>query len=183
MTREELLKKYANVCDWFAHQLDVVESYPDLQTFYDDSFLESVYEDCPYDDDDMANEVIADVDAYAKEYFAKKEKEQEGKHMDKELVRVENEQVVTDSLNVAEHFDKQHKDVLRAVENLVAQNCAAKSMFYETTHENRGKQYPMYLMNRDGFSLLVMGFTGKMPNGETKIVADSKGRDGAHEVL
>lgn len=27
--------------------------------------------------------------------------------------------------------------------------------------ENRGKQYPMYLMNRDGFSLLVMGFTGK----------------------
>ena len=34
-------------------------------------------------------------------------------------------------------------------------------MFYETTYENRGKQYPMYLMNRDGFSLLVMGFTGK----------------------
>lgn len=34
-------------------------------------------------------------------------------------------------------------------------------MFYETTFENRGKQYPMYLMNRDGFSLLVMGFTGK----------------------
>lgn len=34
-------------------------------------------------------------------------------------------------------------------------------MFYETTFENRGKQYPMYLMNRDGFTLLAMGFTGK----------------------
>lgn len=35
-------------------------------------------------------------------------------------------------------------------------------MFQKSLYENsRGKQYPMYLMNRDGFSLLVMGFTGK----------------------
>ena len=51
--------------------------------------------------------------------------------------------------------------MIQAVANLVAKNSAVKSMFYETTFENRGKQYPMYLMNRDGFSLLVMGFTGK----------------------
>lgn len=43
----------------------------------------------------------------------------------------------------------------------MAENSAAKSFFFETTYENRGKQYPEYLMNRDGFSLLVMGFTGK----------------------
>ena len=34
-------------------------------------------------------------------------------------------------------------------------------MFHPATFENRGKKYPMYLMNRDGFSLLAMGFTGK----------------------
>lgn len=77
-----------------------------------------------------------------------------------DLVTVLNDQLVTDSLQVAEHFGKQHKDVLKAIENLVAQNCAAKSFFFEATHENRGKQYKMYYMNRDGFSLLVMGFTG-----------------------
>lgn len=77
-----------------------------------------------------------------------------------ELVHIDNQQVVTDSRSVAEHFEKEHKTVLRSIhEILAAQNCAAR-FFYETTYENRGKQYPMYLMNRDGFSLLVMGFTG-----------------------
>ena len=62
---------------------------------------------------------------------------------------------------VVEAFGKEHKTVLRSInENLAEQNCAAK-FFYESTFENRGKQYPEYLMNRDGFSLLVMGFTGK----------------------
>ena len=41
-----------------------------------------------------------------------------------------------------------------------AQNGGAK-FFFESTYENRGKRYPMFLMTRDGFSLLVMGFTGK----------------------
>ena len=45
-------------------------------------------------------------------------------------------------------------------EILVAENSAAK-LFIESTYENRGKQYPEYLMNRDGFTLLAMGFTGK----------------------
>lgn len=71
-----------------------------------------------------------------------------------------NGQLVVSSMQVAENFEKEHKTVLRSIhEILVAQNCAAR-FFYETTYENRGKQYPMYLMNRDGFSLLAMGFTG-----------------------
>lgn len=77
------------------------------------------------------------------------------------LVKIENETIVTSSRSVAEHFEKEHKTVLRSIhEILAAQNRAAR-FFYETTYENRGKQYPMYLMNRDGFLLLVMGFTGK----------------------
>lgn len=67
---------------------------------------------------------------------------------------------VTTSLIVAEIFEKDHKNVIQAIENLVAENSAAK-FFAKSSYENRGKQYPMYFMNRDGFSLLVMGFTGE----------------------
>lgn len=84
--------------------------------------------------------------------------------MEKEISIVldsEHEQLVASSLQVADDFRKEHKTVLRNIENLAAQNCITKSMFYEATYDNRGKKYPMYIMNRDGFSLLVMGFTGK----------------------
>ncbi len=67
---------------------------------------------------------------------------------------------ITTSLKVAEKFEKQHKDVLESIRNLVAEKSAAK-FFKETTYKNRGKKYPMYEMDRDGFSLLVMGFTGE----------------------
>lgn len=77
------------------------------------------------------------------------------------ILSTQNGEPVASSRDIAKRFGKEHKDVLKAVNNLVAQNCAAKSMFHPTTFENRGKQYPMYLMNRDGFSLLAMGFTGK----------------------
>ena len=71
------------------------------------------------------------------------------------------EQLVTTSLKVAEKFGKQHKDVLESIrEILVAENSATK-LFKEDTYKNRGKDYPMFYMNRDGFSLLVMGFTGR----------------------
>lgn len=70
------------------------------------------------------------------------------------------EKLITTSLKVAEVFDKEHKNVLQSIENLVADNSAAK-FFRLTTYKNRGKEYPMYEMDRDGFSLLVMGFTGE----------------------
>ena len=79
-----------------------------------------------------------------------------------ELVTLYKNQLVTDSRQVAEHFGKQHKHVIKAVENIKAENSALTQMFYETSYTaGTGKHYKMYLMNRDGFSLLVMGFTGK----------------------
>lgn len=81
--------------------------------------------------------------------------------MTNELVIMNNQQAVTTSLKVAEIFGKQHKDVLKSIKNLVAQNFATKNLFNESSYENRGKQYVMYYMNRDGFTLLAMGFTGK----------------------
>lgn len=79
----------------------------------------------------------------------------------KQLVVISNNQIVVSSKDIAEHFGKDHKVVLRAIrEILVEQNCATK-FYQETTYQNRGKDYKEYLMNRDGFSLLAMGFTGK----------------------
>lgn len=79
----------------------------------------------------------------------------------KDLVIMKDRQAVTDSLKVAASFGKQHKDVLKAWKNLAAQNCATKKMFFESAYVNRGKEYPMIYMNRDGFTLLAMSFTGK----------------------
>lgn len=78
------------------------------------------------------------------------------------ILSTQNGEPVASSRQIAENFGKEHKDVLRAIENIKAQNCALTSMFFEATYTaGTGKAYPMYLMNRDGFSLLVMGFTGK----------------------
>lgn len=78
-------------------------------------------------------------------------------------VTYENDRMLVSSLEVAKNFGKNHRDVMRDIRNLKegAQNCA--DLFYESTyvHEQNKQKYPMYLMNRDGFTLLAMGFTGK----------------------
>lgn len=72
-----------------------------------------------------------------------------------------NEMLTVSSLQIAEHFEKNHRDVLRAIKNLTAQNCALTSMFIENTYKaGTGKSYKYYECTRDGFTLLTMGFTG-----------------------
>ncbi len=79
-----------------------------------------------------------------------------------ELVHLENDEAVCSSLEIAEKFGKRHNNVLRSIGGLL-KNEETKKMFKKSVYiDNQNKQeYPMYLMNRDGFSLLVMGFTGK----------------------
>lgn len=78
-----------------------------------------------------------------------------------DLVIMKDKQAVTSSLQVAKTFEKNHRDVLRAIDNLEIGSAKLRSqMFAEGTYSNRGKEYPMYYMNRDGFTLLAMGFTG-----------------------
>lgn len=83
-----------------------------------------------------------------------------------DIVFLKNEEAMTDSLMVAEMFEKRHDRILRAIENIIGglpkiedtKQLFVKSWYIE---EQNGQRYPKYLMNRDGFSLLVMGFTGK----------------------
>ena len=78
------------------------------------------------------------------------------------ILSTQNGEPVASSRDVAKRFGKEHKDVLRAIKSITAQNCAVTQMFYQSEYTaGTGKKYPMYLMNRDGFSLLAMGFTGK----------------------
>ena len=84
-----------------------------------------------------------------------------------------NGELVVSSRQIAENFGKRHDNILRDIESLisetsilrddtVAEKLSLTAMFYGTTYKaGTGKSYKEYLMNRDGFSLLVMGFTGK----------------------
>lgn len=70
-------------------------------------------------------------------------------------------QPVVSSREVANNFGKKHKHVLESIENIKAENSAVTKMFIESSYKaGTGKNYKEYLLTRDGFSLLVMGFTG-----------------------
>lgn len=82
--------------------------------------------------------------------------------MDEIILQNKDGRILASSREVAEKFGKAHKDILEAIRNLTAENLAVKNMFILSNYKNnRGRNYDEYLMNRDGFSLLVMGFTGK----------------------
>ena len=82
-----------------------------------------------------------------------------------ELVYLKNDAAVCDSLQVAEKFEMRHDNVLRSIDNLQKSLLnfeESSNMFIVSKRKaDNGKYHRMYLMNRDGFSLLVMGFTGK----------------------
>lgn len=74
------------------------------------------------------------------------------------------EVTVVTSLDVAETFGKEHRNVLADIRNIQNDISSAEfsALFYEETYTaSNGKKNPMYLMNRDGFTLLVMGYTGE----------------------
>ena len=88
------------------------------------------------------------------------------------LVEVRNQQVVASSKQVAEHFGKRHDKLFFEIGRMYGELVADKKggaqngghpMFYlnEYVHPQNKQTYQEYLMNRDGFALLVMGFTGK----------------------
>jgi Rha family phage regulatory protein len=76
-----------------------------------------------------------------------------------------NEQITTTSLNVAEVFGKRHDHVLRDIDNLLSSLPSEWGVpnFGEgsKTNTQNGQSYRYFNLTRDGFMLLVMGFTGE----------------------
>ena len=84
----------------------------------------------------------------------------------KNAVEMKDGKAVTTSLKIAEVFGKQHKDVLKAIRELdcpkdFRERNFAPSSATQKMPNGGTKNIPMYIVTRDGFTLLAMGFTGK----------------------
>lgn len=81
-----------------------------------------------------------------------------------DFVMVKGNHPVTDSRKVAKHFGKQHAKVLRSIRQTIADTGEwglANFGHTPTVDAQNGQTYDCYQMTKDGFMLLVMGFTGK----------------------
>lgn len=84
----------------------------------------------------------------------------------KNLVQIKNKEVVTTSRQVADVFKKKHIHVLEAIDNKIQNLGGIENSIYlfkeeEYVHPQNKQKYRQYLLTRDGFSFIVMGFTGK----------------------
>jgi len=70
-------------------------------------------------------------------------------------------QVFTDSLSIAEAFGKLHKNVIRAIKKMPQDDFNQLNFEPVSYLAANGEKRSMYNITRDGFSMLVMGFTGK----------------------
>ncbi|MCM1276033.1 MAG: Rha family transcriptional regulator [Lachnospiraceae bacterium] len=70
------------------------------------------------------------------------------------------------SLFVAKFFEKNHKDVLRDIRNIIEPTSGLSEEFTQRNFapskykDSTGRKLPCYEMTRDGFTLLAMGYTG-----------------------
>lgn len=82
---------------------------------------------------------------------------------DTQIVTVQGDHPTTNTLIIAEHFDKSHKNVLQSLRALM-EDCTEEfsQLNFQPTpyYDAQGKQRTMYSLTRDGFMLLSMGFTG-----------------------
>ncbi|HFI0237743.1 TPA: Rha family transcriptional regulator [Streptococcus suis] len=90
---------------------------------------------------------------------------------------LKNDELVVDSLTVAEVFERDHKNVLRDIRNCISEienieidvlkiepisDIDANDYFYEDSiRDSYGRKRKIYYMNQKGFTLLVMGYTGQ----------------------
>lgn len=79
------------------------------------------------------------------------------------IVFIRDGEAFSNSRHVAAYFNKRHDDVLKAIRNLIANEAdLGVRNFAETPYVDpqNGQTYKSYDMDRDGFSILAMGFTG-----------------------
>lgn len=81
-----------------------------------------------------------------------------------DLVEIENGKPVTTSLKVAEIFGKNHKDVLRDIRDkvlpFVSKDFNQRNFAPVNYADAKGEERPMFVITRDGFTMVAMGYTG-----------------------
>ena len=78
------------------------------------------------------------------------------------ILSTRNGDPVASSRQIAESFEKRHDHVMRDIDTIKKDVPNFGEMFFETeAPDSYGRPQRTYLMNRDGFTLLAMGFTGK----------------------
>ncbi|MCY8481453.1 phage regulatory protein/antirepressor Ant [Bacillus mojavensis] len=78
-----------------------------------------------------------------------------------QLVFIEGNQAVTDSLTVAEVFGKRHADVIKSIETLNCSKDFTERNFSLSEYKDlTGRSLKKYLIKRDGLTFLVFGYTG-----------------------
>ena len=80
-----------------------------------------------------------------------------------ELITVVDGKPVVTSKQVADHFGKQHRNVLVDIKSLLSDSGEFGELYFLLTTyiSSQNKELPCYEMTRDGFTLLAMGYTGK----------------------
>lgn len=80
-----------------------------------------------------------------------------------EIAKINKEEVtIVNSLDIAETFEKEHRRVLQDIRELKCSDGFRLHNFVQSYYVNtQNKRQPMYQITRDGFTLLVMGYTGE----------------------
>lgn len=85
-----------------------------------------------------------------------------------EIIKLQNidGQSLASSREVAENFNKNHKEVLRSIEHHIktlggAQKCAGLFIASKYQHHQNKQWYKEFLLTRDGFCFAVMSFNGE----------------------
>lgn len=76
-------------------------------------------------------------------------------------VFVVKDDIFTTSLDIAENFDKDHKNVLSSIRDAKCSTEFSRLNFKLSNYKVRGKLYPMYNITKDGFMFVVLSFTGE----------------------
>lgn len=73
------------------------------------------------------------------------------------------DQPMTTSLKVAKYFEKNHRDVMRGIKDTISkcsESFNARNFALVDYVDGKGEKRPMYLMTKDGFTMVAMGYTG-----------------------
>lgn len=69
---------------------------------------------------------------------------------------------VVSSLDIAETFEKEHRRVLQDIRELQCSDEFRQHNFVQSEYVNsQNRKQPMFLVTRDGFTILAMGYTGE----------------------